>query len=369
MLLPSKGGAPFLTQANGCDVTNRRRSPELGLLGLGHLAPAEFFESVRQAEELGYHSLWLADERFFRDCWVLLASAAASTGRIRLGTCVVDPLTRHPALHATAIATLDEFSGGRTVLGIGAGIAGFEQLGLTLDKPVLRVREAIELIRALLSGHEVDYVGQTTAFRNGRLQTAPAPDVPIMIATNGPKMMELAGAMADEIMVQALGSTQMLDAVRERLEAGAARHDRDPREVKIIARLDTCIDEDREAARDAIRAPMIRHLRVHYPEFGSQGMAGLTVPAPLRETLATFAYGHSVAGSKDAEQLIPDEFISRLALAGTVDEVAAHAAELFRAGVDEITVFPVAADGSFEGQRRVVHDFASEVMPRALRMI
>src|ERR1700761_3094700 len=94
---------------------------DLSLLLVGRYPASEF---RRLAEEAGYDGLWHADERFFRDCWAGLTVAALSTSRIRLGICVTDPYVRHPALTATAFATVDEISGGRAVLGLGAGISG-----------------------------------------------------------------------------------------------------------------------------------------------------------------------------------------------------------------------------------------------------
>src|SRR5512145_3535936 len=98
-----------------------------------------------RAEALGYDDVWLADERFFREVYASLAAFAAGTTRVRLGRCVTDPYSRHPALTAMAIATLDELSGGRAVLGIGAGISGFAELGIRRERPSRALREAITL--------------------------------------------------------------------------------------------------------------------------------------------------------------------------------------------------------------------------------
>src|SRR5262249_57306009 len=81
-------------------------------------------ERAKLAEASGYDTVWLADERFYREVYACLTLFAANTARVRLGPCVTDPFARHPALTAMAIATIDEISGGRAVLGIGAGISG-----------------------------------------------------------------------------------------------------------------------------------------------------------------------------------------------------------------------------------------------------
>ena len=95
-------------------------------------------EVAKLAEATGYDHFWLADERFFREVYGSLTLVAHHTSRITVGTCVTDPYSRHPALTAMAIATLDEIAGGRAVLGLGAGISGFAELGVKRERPAER---------------------------------------------------------------------------------------------------------------------------------------------------------------------------------------------------------------------------------------
>src|SRR5215472_9621785 len=144
-----------------------------GLLILPSLDPERLAELAVKAEELGYDDFWLADERFFREVYSCLALCAARTRRIRLGPCVTDPYSRHAALTAMAIATLDEISNGRAVLGIGAGVSGFRELGVDAERSAVAIREAVELIRRLLAGQSVTVKGQQVSFNGGRLDFAP----------------------------------------------------------------------------------------------------------------------------------------------------------------------------------------------------
>jgi 5,10-methylenetetrahydromethanopterin reductase len=111
-----------------------------GLLLLPTYDPARLAALAELAEGTGYDDLWLADERFFREVYASLTLCALSTRRIRLGPCVTDPYSRHPALTAMAIATLDEISTGRAVLGIGAGVSGFRELGVDASRSAVAVR-------------------------------------------------------------------------------------------------------------------------------------------------------------------------------------------------------------------------------------
>src|SRR5689334_7508305 len=124
----------------------------LELLMLGNVPVAQMIERARLAEASGYDTLWVADERFYREVYSILAILAQHTKRVKLGTCVTDPFARHPALTAMAIATLDEISNQRAILGVGAGISGFVELGVVRKKPAVAIREMIEVVRALLKG-------------------------------------------------------------------------------------------------------------------------------------------------------------------------------------------------------------------------
>ncbi|MGH2825075.1 MAG: LLM class flavin-dependent oxidoreductase, partial [Thermoleophilaceae bacterium] len=139
-------------------------------LGLPPAAPvAELIDVAVEAERLGYRWLWVNDERLERDPFTVLAAVADRTERIRLGPGVTNPYSRHPALLATAIATLDELSGGRAVLGLGAGGTNHRALAIDRTAPAAALREAIELIRALLGGRTASVDGRVVRAREARL--------------------------------------------------------------------------------------------------------------------------------------------------------------------------------------------------------
>src|SRR5262245_34005133 len=171
--------------------------------------PAESARVAALAEAVGFDAVWVPDERFYRDCYVTLAAVAQATRRVRLGPCVTDPYSRHPALTAVAAATLDELAGGRAVLGLGAGISGFAALGLRRGRPATALREAITLVRRLWAGEEVAQAGQIVRF-HGRLDFATPPSIPVFVAGRGPRILELAGEIADGVIIGALASPPTL---------------------------------------------------------------------------------------------------------------------------------------------------------------
>jgi 5,10-methylenetetrahydromethanopterin reductase len=214
----------------------------LQLLLLGDAPVASLIERARFAEENGYSAVWVADERFYREVYSCLGQIAAHTNKVLLGPCVTDPFARHPALTAMAIATLDEISGGRAILGIGAGISGFAELGIERRKPAQAIRESIDLIRALLRGETVDFRGEVIAFDHGRLSfSAVRADIPVYVASNGPLGQRVAAELADGVIMEACASPAEVRAFRSAVEGAARNAGRDPRSIRIVARLNTCI--------------------------------------------------------------------------------------------------------------------------------
>jgi len=140
----------------------------------------ELVQAARLAERLGYGFVWASDDRLQWDVFSVLAAIGLQTERIALGPGVTNPYSRHPALVAAAIATLDELTYGRAVLGLGAGGTAHGMLGIERTAPAAALREAIGVIRALLAGAESTADGRVVRTRSAKLDfMPPRPDVPI----------------------------------------------------------------------------------------------------------------------------------------------------------------------------------------------
>ena len=337
----------------------------LQLLLLGDAPVAQLVERAKLAEANGYSAVWVADERFYREVYSCLGQLAAHTSKVLLGPCVTDPFARHPALTAMAIATLDEISGGRAVLGIGAGISGFAELGIERRKPVRAIREAIELIRALLRGETVDYRGEVIAFNHGRLSfPLPRPGVPIYVASNGPLGQRVAAEIADGVIMEACASAAEVRTFRAAVEGVARKAGRDPRAIRIVARLNTCIAADGRIARDAVRPSVARYLGAGRLRSRTAAAQGLTLPAAAVAGVAGVAYAAGVTPYLPLLPLITDRHVDAFTLAGTIDEVTEHAIALREAGAHSIIARPFAAEGGTIEETIVT--LGSEVWPRVL---
>src|SRR5262244_3421374 len=178
----------------------------IGLLILPAYEPARLAALAALAEDTGYDDLWLADERFFREVYACLTLCALRTHRIRLGPCVTDPYSRHPALTAMAMATMDGISNRRAVLGLGAGVSGFRELGVDPSRSAIAIREAVELIRRLLAGETVTVEGRAVNLTEGRLDFAPPrADLPIYVASQRAGGCRVAGRGADRDTMKGAG--------------------------------------------------------------------------------------------------------------------------------------------------------------------
>jgi 5,10-methylenetetrahydromethanopterin reductase len=320
-------------------------APRLGLLFLGRRPAARFAEVARHAERAGFDFVWIPDERFFREVYSLCTAVALATERLLVGPCVTDPYTRHPALTAMAIATLDELSGGRAVLGLGAGVSGFAELGLERRQPARAVGETIELTRRLLTGAQVDYRGSVFDF-SGRLDfQPPRADVPIYVAAAGPRMLEAAGALADGVIIEGCMAAPILADALTAIRRGAARAGRDHAALDLVARIDVAVDGSLERAYDALRPRVARHLINAAPGFERFARRGLDVPAKLRAQVSGLGYTHDPAVLAPIAARIPDDYVDAFCIAATPHTLPERFGWLLARGVTQVIVNPIAARG------------------------
>lgn len=151
------------------------------------------------AEDLGYDSIWVP-EMWGRDAFSLISFIAAATERIKFATGIISVYSRSPAIIAQTAATIDEYSGGRMIIGLGMSTALVNELwhGAKFEKPLTRTKEYVEIIRTALGGGRVNYNGEIFSLRNFKLLFKPIRnEIPIHIASIGPKNIELTSRIAD----------------------------------------------------------------------------------------------------------------------------------------------------------------------------
>jgi 5,10-methylenetetrahydromethanopterin reductase len=337
--------------------------PALGVLLYSDYTTAELVDLAVLSEAVGYQWFWYTDVRFARDCYLGLAAVAARTRAIRLGTGVTDPYSRHPALTACAIATLDEMCAGRAALGIGTGGAGFRELGLERKLPVAALRETVDIVRGLLRGERVTLQGKVIGLAGGRLSFAPArADVPIYFATHGAQVTRLAGQIADGVLIANTLAPAAFAHYLDRLDEGFVRAGRDPAGFDIGLRVEACIADDDAAAFAVMRRRAAARLLGQYPHWEHLSELGIALPPEFAE----LAQSRAPDAAERAAPLLPRAAMETMVLAGNAESVAGQLARALHPRVTQLTVRPHAIKG--QPVAAVIRSFAEQVVPRALQL-
>jgi 5,10-methylenetetrahydromethanopterin reductase len=305
-----------------------------GVVLQGAYPPPAFVSMVERIDRLGFSHLWLTDSSLHaRNSYAYLTLAAATSAGLRLGTAVTNPLTRHPAITAVAAATVDEISDGRMILGIGAGDRPLMALGLRPAR-LASLRASIEAIRALWSGAEVSVEDGAFVLEQAHMRFAARPDIPIYISASGPKTLELAGAIADGVILLVGLFPEALAWALEHVDRGASTAGRSRPHVAVFAY--GAIDPDRDAAMESART-----ISAWFPQTSPTICELWGLPADLIEDVRVRYAGGEFQEAMDAARLLPDAFVRSVALAGDAADARERITAVVEAGADSIHVFPL----------------------------
>ena len=219
-----------------------------------NITKEEFIEIARLAEDLGYDSIWVP-EMWGRDSFSILGLLAAHTEKIKLATGIIPVYSRSPAIIAQTIATLDEISGGRMILGLGTSgpIVIEDWHGVPYEKPLQRTKEYVEIIRMILNSERVNYEGEIFQLKNFRLQFKPLrKHVPIFIAAMGEKNIQLTGEVADG-WIPFLVPPRYIDNGKKLLEEGISKTGKISGQIEISPYIPAAVSKDEDHARDVIK--------------------------------------------------------------------------------------------------------------------
>jgi F420-dependent oxidoreductase-like protein len=254
---------------------------------------------VERAEELGYESVYVTHIRT-RDSIGLLTAYAAHTERVRLGTGVIPIYARTPANMAQSFATLDEFSGGRAIAGLGVSHKPVVEhwFGQSIDKPLAEMREYVAIVRAILRGEEPPPGDKwRTAFYLDGFEVRP--DLPIYLAGLSPGMLRLAGEIADGVILWLCNPNYIRDVVVPTVREGREKAGRAAEGFDIVAPVPSAVTDHPEDARERLRAELVPYFGLPY----------------YRKMLGLSGF--------DPDDGPTDEFLALLSGIGTADEAAA----------------------------------------------
>lgn len=314
--------------------------------------PSRVVELAKLAEENGFDYVWAWDSHvLWQDVYPVFTLIATNTERVRIGPCVTNPATRDITVTASALATLNQISGGRMVMGIGRGDSARRVIG----KPPVTVEhleQACRQIRDLAEGREIEYDGAPLQLKwaSGTL--------PVWVAAYGPKALRAAGRVADGLIMQ-LADPYIIEWSLRYVREGAEEAGRSFDDIQIMSAAPAYMTDDLEAAREQVRwfpAMVSNHVvdLVHR-------YASTELPRELTEFIAArdhYDYAdHGRTGAEHAS-FVTDEVVDRFCVLGTPDRCLAKLRELEALGVDQFNFYSMVDDPA-----GVIRSFGQDLIP------
>lgn len=300
---------------------------------------------VQYAEEKGFEAAWQAESRLVRDAIVPMAAYAAVTRRLKIGSGVINNWTRNIGLLAATFLTLDDLAPGRVICGLGAWWDPLaKNVGIERRKPLLAMRETIEVLRRLLNLERVTFHGE---FHNvdeieldvvhGRREPR---DVPIMIGATGPKMMALAGEIADGAVLNYCVPPEYNDMAMEQLEVGLKKSGRTFDDFDRPQLVVCSVDHDHDRAIDTTRELLTQYL-AQQPHIAKASGVSMDVVEEIQSILGWPATHEQIMSAK---HLVPEDLIHKITASGTPEEAKAKVQEYIDHGATSPILYPVGGD-------------------------
>ena len=316
----------------------------------GGMSPQDIVECVKVAEELGYESAWVA-EGHGGDQFSVLTACALATEKIKLGTSITSVFVRTAPTIAMAAASVDYFSNGRFILGMGTShkVQVEPEHGLEFTKPVQRLRECVDIVRGILKDSDVNYHGEIYDIDRFDLWFEPLrKEIPIYVAAVFPKMLEICG----EISQGAILTWCTLDHAELaawHVGIGARNAGRAPGDVEVASLLPCAVSDNRDSARDLMRQPIASYAG-RFPRYRK-----LMVDAGFPDEIEKVRVAWQAGNIQESLNLVPGELIDKIGLVGTADEVQEKLADYRTAGITLPIVSPrFIGDGAKEQALEII---------------
>lgn len=307
-------------------------------------------ELAELADDLDYHSVWVPEEAA-RNGFMVLSHLATETRRVRLGTGIANVYSRSPALLAMSVATLEELSGGRSLLGVGASsrLTIRDWHGIDFDRPLRRIRETIEIVDRALADERVQYDGEVFDV-DYRRQFAGAHQVPIFNAALGRQNRRLTGRLADGWLPFHAPLAAMETFVDE-VRAAAVDAGRDPDAVTVAPYILSCVGEDADRARETVRRVLAFYVGAMeyyadvFRDYGFESAVRAVSDAWTRDREAAY-------------EAVSDELLDTVAIAGSPEWGRERLADYRARGVD-VPVLALPTGASDEQLRFTLSELSS----------
>jgi 5,10-methylenetetrahydromethanopterin reductase len=299
-------------------------------------------EYARYAEARGFEAVWQAESRLVRDAIVPMAAFAAVTERIQIGSGVINNWTRNIGLLAATFLTLDDLAPDRVICGIGAWWDPLaKNVGIERRKPLVAMRETIEVMRRLLAMERVTYHGEfhhvdgiELDVVHGRREPR---NVKVMIGATGPQMMELTGEIADGAVLNYCVPPEYNVEAMEQLARGAARAGRKIEDIDRPQLVVCSVHEDRKTALDGARELLTQYL-AQQPHIAK---ASGVKPEVVQQIQSILGWPATKEQVRAAMKYVPDDLVQHITASGTPAEVKAKVREYVKYGATCPILYPL----------------------------
>lgn len=300
---------------------------------------------VQYAEEKGFEAVWQAESRLVRDAVVPMAAYAAVTEKLKVGSGVINNWTRNIGLLAATFLTLDDLAPNRVICGIGAWWDPLaKNVGIERRKPLLAMRETVEVLRRLLNMEQVTFHGEfhhvdgiELDVVHGRREPR---HVPIMVGATGPMMMELTGEIADGVVLNYCVPPRYNDRAMDLLAKGAKKAGKTLDDLDRPQLVVCSVDQDHDAAIDTTRELLTQYL-AQQPHIAKASGVSNDVVAEIQSILGWPATHEQI---QTAKHLVPEDLIHRITASGTPAEARRKVQEYIDHGATCPILYPVGGD-------------------------
>ncbi len=300
---------------------------------------------AQYAEARGFEAVWQAESRLVREATVPMAAFASHTQRIKVGSGVVNTWTRNIGLLAATFVTLDDLAPGRILLGLGAWWDPLaRKVGITRTSPLQCMRETVEACRQLFTLNEVTYQGEFVHLEGVRIDVvhgdAAPRTIPIYVGATGPRMLELAGEIADGVLLNYMVSPKYNDEAMDRIAVGARRAGRRLEQIDRPQLVVCSVDRDRGKALDAARLLLTQYLGQQPHIMKASGVAQSLIDQ-INEIVDWPATHEEIVR---ASKYIPDDVVQMVSASGTPEECRIKVAEYIAHGATCPVLYPLGDD-------------------------
>ncbi len=294
------------------------------------------------AEKHGFEAVWQAESRLVRDAIVPMAAYAAVTERIKVGSGVINNWTRNIGLLAATFLTLDDLAPDRIVCGMGAWWDPLAaNVGIERRKPLVAMRETIEVMRRLLAMENVTFHGEFHHVQGIELDVVHGRreprHVPIMIGATGMKMMELAGEIGDGVLLNYCVPPEYNDPALEHLKAGVERAGRKYDDLDRPQLVVCSVHQNKATALDGARGLLTQYLAQQPHIAQASGVSGDVV----KQIQSILGWPATKEQIEEAMHFVPDELVQRITASGTPEEVKAKVREYIAHGCTCPVLYPL----------------------------